>query len=143
MVPAGHRRRGRRPRPGFRVPCGRVERLLHEPPLLRTLPNGVRVVALPRAHLRTGAVSVFVRVGSAHETRALNGIGHVLEHMAFKGTRERDAYRVNLDAEALGAEVNAHTDKDHTAYHMRGLGKHAPRRGVPPARGPDRHGRAR
>jgi predicted Zn-dependent peptidase len=27
----------------------------------------------------------------------------------------------------LGAEVNAHTDKDHTAYHMRGLGEHAPR----------------
>lgn len=90
------------------------------------LANGVRVVALPRPHLRTGAVSVFVRVGSAHESRALNGIGHVLEHMAFKGTRERDAYRVNLDAEALGAEVNAHTDKDHTAYHMRGLGEHAP-----------------
>ena len=96
-------------------------------PLLHTLANGVRVVALSRPHLLTGAVSVFVRVGSAHESRALNGIGHVLEHMAFKGTRERDAHRVNLDAEALGAEVNAHTDKDHTAYHMRGLGEHAPR----------------
>jgi len=91
-----------------------------------TLANGVRVLAIARPHLRTAGVSVFVRVGSAHESRALNGIGHVLEHMAFKGTRERDAYRVNLDAEALGAEVNAHTDKDHTAYHMRGLGEHAP-----------------
>jgi predicted Zn-dependent peptidase len=77
--------------------------------------------------LQTAGVSVFVRVGSAHESRALNGIGHVLEHMAFKGTRERSAHRVNLDAEMLGAEVNAHTDKDHTAYHMRGLGEHAPR----------------
>jgi predicted Zn-dependent peptidase len=95
-------------------------------PLIETLPNGVRVVALPMPHLRTASVSVFVRVGSAHESRALNGIGHVLEHMAFKGTRERDAHRVNLDAERLGAEVNAHTDKDHTAYHMRGLGVHAP-----------------
>jgi predicted Zn-dependent peptidase len=92
-----------------------------------TLANGVRVVALPTPHLQTAGVSVFVRVGSAHESRALNGIGHVLEHMAFKGTRERDAHRVNLDAEMLGAEVNAHTDKDHTAYHMRGLGEHAPR----------------
>jgi predicted Zn-dependent peptidase len=84
------------------------------------------VVALPLPHLHTASVSVFVRVGSAHVSRALNGIGHVLEHMAFKGTRERDAHRVNLDAERLGAEVNAHTDKDHTAYHMRGLGAHAP-----------------
>ena len=96
------------------------------PPLIETLSNGVRVVALPMPHLHTASVSVFVRVGSAHESRALNGIGHVLEHMAFKGTRERDAHRVNLDAERLGAEVNAHTDKDHTAYHMRGLGTHAP-----------------
>jgi predicted Zn-dependent peptidase len=95
-------------------------------PLIETLPNGVRVVALPMPYLHTASVSVFVRVGSAHESRALNGIGHVLEHMAFKGTRERDAHRVNLDAERLGAEVNAHTDKDHTAYHMRGLGAHAP-----------------
>lgn len=93
---------------------------------LDTLDNGVRVLSIARPHLRTAGVSVFVRVGSAHESRALNGIGHVLEHMAFKGTRERDAYRVNLDAERLGAEVNAHTDKDHTAYHMRGLGEHAP-----------------
>jgi len=47
--------------------------------------------------------------------------------MAFKGTRTRDCQRINLDAERLGAEVNAHTDKDHTAYHMRGLAAHAPR----------------
>jgi predicted Zn-dependent peptidase len=99
----------------------------HNAPALHTLANGVRVVALPTPHLQTAGVSVFVRVGSAHESRALNGIGHVLEHMAFKGTLERDAHRVNLDAEMLGAEVNAHTDKDHTAYHMRGLGEHAPR----------------
>jgi predicted Zn-dependent peptidase len=91
-----------------------------------TLNNGVRLVVMPQAHAQTGGVSVFVRVGSVHESRALNGICHVLEHMAFKGTRERDAHRINLDAESLGAEVNAHTDKDHTAYHMRGLGEHAP-----------------
>ncbi|HEY6356472.1 MAG TPA: pitrilysin family protein, partial [Burkholderiaceae bacterium] len=101
--------------------------LSHDAPDLHTLANGVRVVASATPHLQTAGVSVFVRVGSAHESRALNGIGHVLEHMAFKGTRDRSAHRVNLDAEMLGAEVNAHTDKDHTAYHMRGLGEHAPR----------------
>jgi predicted Zn-dependent peptidase len=93
--------------------------------LLATLPNGVRVIALPMPHLRTAAVSVFVRTGSAHESAAQNGISHVIEHMAFKGTAERDVGRINLDAERLGAEVNAHTDKDHTAYQMRGLPEHA------------------
>ena len=66
-----------------------------------------------------------MRSGSAHESAALSGISHVVEHMAFKGTHERDVRRINLDAERLGAEVNAHTDKDHTAYQMRGLARHA------------------
>ncbi|MES2956945.1 MAG: pitrilysin family protein [Pseudomonadota bacterium] len=92
---------------------------------LTTLPNGVRVLSLPMPQLQTAAVSVFVRTGSAHESAALNGISHVIEHMAFKGTAERDVRRINLDAERLGAEVNAHTDKDHTAYQMRGLATHA------------------
>ena len=93
--------------------------------LVATLPNGVRVIAMPMPHLHTAAVSVFVRSGSAHEAAAQSGISHVVEHMAFKGTAERDVRRINLDAERLGAEVNAHTDKDHTAYQMRGLAQHA------------------
>ncbi len=99
--------------------------MVHPDTLLAQLPNGVRVIVLPMPHLHTAAVSVFVRTGSAHESAALNGISHVIEHMAFKGTAERDVQRINLDAERLGAEVNAHTDKDHTAYQMRGLAGHA------------------
>ncbi len=77
-------------------------------------------------HLHTASVSVFVRSGSAHESRRLNGIGHVVEHMVFKGTAQRSSHQINLDAERLGAEANAHTDKDHSAFHLRGLAGHAP-----------------
>jgi predicted Zn-dependent peptidase len=96
-------------------------------PELAALPNGVRILTLALPQAQTGAVSVFIGRGSAHEPRALAGISHVVEHMVFKGTRTRDVHRINLDAELLGAELNAHTDKDHTAYHLRGLGEHAPR----------------
>ncbi|MEO7339170.1 MAG: pitrilysin family protein [Caldimonas sp.] len=92
-----------------------------------TLPNGARVVAIRLPHLETASVSVFVRSGSQHESRRENGISHVVEHMAFKGTHERDCQTINLDAERLGADVNAHTDKDHTAFHMSGLGRDAGR----------------
>jgi predicted Zn-dependent peptidase len=85
----------------------------------------VRVVTIALPRLDTVSVSVFVRSGSQHESRRLNGISHFVEHMAFKGTHERDCQRINLDAERLGAEVNAHTDKDHTAFHMRGMARHA------------------
>ena len=89
------------------------------------LPNGVRVVVMRLPHLATAAVSVFVKSGSEHESARENGISHFIEHMAFKGTRTRDCQRINLDAERLGAEVNAHTDKDHTAFHMRGHARDA------------------
>ena len=92
---------------------------------VHTLPNGVRVVTITTPHLATAAVSVFVQSGSQHESARLNGISHVVEHMAFKGTAQRSCQQINLDAERLGAEVNAHTDKDHTAFHMRGMSGHA------------------
>ena len=95
------------------------------------LPQGLRLLVGRAPHAGTCSVAVFVRWGSANESARSNGIGHVLEHMAFKGTavdgRVRDARQVNLEAERLGAEVNAHTDKDHTAYYMRGLPQHAVR----------------
>ena len=90
-----------------------------------TLPNGVRVVTLSRPQVASASVSVYVGCGSVDEPRVLNGISHVVEHMVFKGTATRDARRINLDAERLGAEVDAHTDKDHTAFHLRGLAEHA------------------
>ena len=92
---------------------------------LRTLANGVRLLAIPMPHVQSVSVGVFLRVGSRDETPVTNGIGHVLEHMAFKGTATRSVQAINLDAERLGADVNAFTSKDTTAYFMTGLGRHA------------------
>ncbi len=93
--------------------------------LHRVLPNGVRVLAIPLPHVRSASVGVFLRVGSRDESPASNGLGHVLEHMAFKGTSTRSVQQINLDAERLGADVNAFTSKDTTGYFMTGLGQHA------------------
>jgi predicted Zn-dependent peptidase len=90
-----------------------------------TLPNGVRLLAIPMPHVQSLSVGVFLRVGSRDETPLNNGIGHVLEHMAFKGTATRSVQTINLDAERLGADVNAFTGKDSTGYFMTGLGRHA------------------
>ena len=93
--------------------------------LVASLGNGVRVVAIALPHLESASVSVFVHTGSGHEARRQSGISHFVEHMAFKGTTGRSCQRINLDAEQLGADVNAHTDKDHTAFHMRGMARDA------------------
>ena len=97
----------------------------HQGIALRTLPNGVRLLAIPMPFVQSVSVGVFLRVGSRDETPADNGIGHVLEHMAFKGTASRSVQAINLDAERLGADVNAFTGKDMTGYFMTGLGRHA------------------
>ncbi|HZY17844.1 MAG TPA: pitrilysin family protein [Ramlibacter sp.] len=93
-------------------------------PILKTLANGVRLLAIPLPHLQSASVGVFLRVGSRDETPASNGISHVLEHMAFKGTATRSVQAINMDAERLGADVNAFTSKDTTGYFMSGLGRH-------------------
>ncbi|MDB5752764.1 MAG: peptidase [Ramlibacter sp.] len=98
-----------------------------QPPILKTLPNGVRLLAIPLPHVQSASVGVFLRVGSRDETPATSGISHVLEHMAFKGTASRTVQAINLDAERLGADVNAYTSKDTTGYFMTGLGRHAER----------------
>jgi predicted Zn-dependent peptidase len=91
-----------------------------------TLANGLRVLTLTLPQRQTVHLSVFVRTGGQHESRRNSGISHVVEHMAFKGTATRDCQRINLEAERLGAEVNAHTDKDHTAFHIDGLARDLP-----------------
>jgi predicted Zn-dependent peptidase len=96
-------------------------------PVLKTLGNGVRLLAIALPHVRSASVGAFVRVGSRDETPATNGISHVLEHMAFKGTATRSVQAINMDAERLGADVNAFTGKDSTGYFMTGLGRHADR----------------
>ena len=93
--------------------------------ILHTLPNGVRLLVVPMPHVQSASVGVFLRVGSRNETPTTNGISHVLEHMAFKGTTTRSVQAINLDAERLGADVNAFTGKDTTGYFMTGLGRHA------------------
>ena len=98
-------------------------------PLLHALANGLRVLVIRTPGRATLDLSVFVHTGSQHEAARDNGISHMVEHMAFKGTAgplgERDCQRINLDAESLGAQVNAHTDKDHSAFHVYGLARDA------------------
>jgi predicted Zn-dependent peptidase len=93
---------------------------------ITTLDNGLRVVSINLPHVESASVGVFVNIGSRNETPELNGISHVFEHMAFKGTKTRSAEQVSNDIEYLGADINAYTSKDRTAYHVTGLRENIP-----------------
>jgi predicted Zn-dependent peptidase len=92
----------------------------------RALPNGLTIASVRLPGFRTAAVGTFVKVGSRDEPADLNGISHFLEHMAFKGTATRDARRISLEIERVGAMMNAYTAKDHTAFHTVLLAEHMP-----------------
>lgn len=83
-----------------------------------TLANGLRIASIRLPGFRTACIGAYVRVGSRFEPIELAGISHFFEHMAFKGTRKRGAYRIALDAERAGAYINAFTTKDHTGYYL-------------------------
>ena len=81
------------------------------------LANGLEIQAEvdPLAH--TAAVGFFVRTGSRDEPAPIMGVSHFLEHMMFKGSDRRGAEQVNRDFDELGANHNAFTTNELTAYH--------------------------
>nr|WP_067220665.1 pitrilysin family protein [Stappia indica] len=90
------------------------------------LANGLRVVTDTMPHLRTAALGVWVGAGSRSETPDQNGITHLLEHMAFKGTATRTAREIAEEIEAVGGELNASTSVEHTNYYARVLAEDVP-----------------
>lgn len=86
-----------------------------------TLTNGVRVVTHAMPHVETSSLGVWIGVGARHETETQQGISHLLEHMAFKGTKTRSALQIAEEIEQVGGEINAATSLESTAYYARVL----------------------
>lgn len=93
---------------------------------LNTLESGLRVVTDPVNSVETVAVGVWVAAGTRHETLEVNGISHLLEHMAFKGTTKRSAYDIAEQMDNVGGQLNAYTSRDHTAYYAKVLKEDLP-----------------
>ena len=85
------------------------------------LANGMRVVTDRMDSVETVSIGVWVDVGTRHEPAAINGVAHLLEHMAFKGTKRRSALDIAAEIEAVGGHVNAYTSREHTAYYAKVL----------------------
>ncbi len=89
-----------------------------------TLNNGVRIVAEKIPHVRSVALGIWVGTGSENESPANNGISHFIEHMMFKGTKNRTAREIAEAFDAIGGHVNAFTSKEITCYYAKVLDQH-------------------
>ena len=88
---------------------------------ISTLSNGLTVVTHAMPQLETVALGIWVRAGARDEHPSENGIAHLLEHMAFKGTKRRSARDIAEEIEAAGGDINASTAMENTAYYARVL----------------------
>ncbi len=90
------------------------------------LSNGIIVVTHAMPHLESASLGVWVRSGSRNETSQQHGISHLLEHMAFKGTKKRTARSIAEEIEAIGGDLNAATSVENTSYYARVLKEDVP-----------------
>ncbi len=86
-------------------------------PTLRRLSNGLTIIA-EQMPLDAVNLSLWLRVGSAVESDAINGIAHFLEHMIFKGTADLPCGEFERRIEERGAVTNAATSQDYTKYYI-------------------------
>jgi len=97
-----------------------------DPTQRSVLPNGIRVVTEAMPQVRTAAIGLWIGAGSRHEAVEVHGISHFLEHLFFKGTHGRSALAIAQAVDALGGQMNAFTDKEHTCIHVKVLADHLP-----------------
>ncbi len=85
-------------------------------PSFKTLANGLRVVLVP-CEAESVAFGLFIASGSRHETDAVAGISHFIEHMLFKGTPTRKPIDITRAIEGRGGNFNACTGEESTCYY--------------------------
>ncbi|WP_346845180.1 pitrilysin family protein [uncultured Rothia sp.] len=85
------------------------------------LPGGIRVITERMPSLRSVSIGFWVGVGSRDEQPGMLGSTHFLEHLLFKGTKNRSALDIAQAFDEVGGESNALTAKEHTCYYARVL----------------------
>jgi predicted Zn-dependent peptidase len=90
------------------------------------LDNGLRVATDVMPSVETVSLGVWAEVGTRHEPPEINGVAHLLEHMAFKGTEKRSARAIAEEIEAVGGHLNAYTSRENTAYYAKLLAEDLP-----------------
>src|SRR3989344_6729146 len=87
---------------------------------LSMLPNKLRLITVSIPTLESATLTVWVGVGSRFEEKTLSGISHLLEHMAFKGSKKRPSVQeITTVLDTLGAENNAGTSKEWTNFYIK------------------------
>lgn len=91
----------------------------------RRLPCGLRLVAEPTGAVPVVSLQIWVLAGAASEPAPLAGAAHLLEHLVFRGAGPWDGAELMTAAESIGADLNAWTSVEQTAFHLTLPAEHA------------------
>ncbi len=75
--------------------------------------------------LMSVTMGILVHTGASVESDKEDGISHFIEHMMFKGTQKRTAFKISDEMDRIGAQMNAFTGKDLTCYYAKSTTGHA------------------
>src|ERR1700676_2559726 len=90
------------------------------------LPNGILVISERMPHVRSVSVGIWIGTGSREETTEESGISHFIEHMVFKGTKNRSAEQIARSVDSIGGGLDAFTSKELVSYNVKVLDEHLP-----------------
>ena len=90
----------------------------------KTLKNGLTIVGEEIPYLKSVSLGILVNTGSRLETHMESGVSHFIEHMLFKGTKNRSAKDIAREIDNIGGEINAFTNKECTCYYVHLLDEH-------------------
>src|ERR1700730_3811799 len=90
------------------------------------LPNGLRVITERMPRVRSVSVGVWIGTGSREEAVHQSGISHFIEHMVFKGTKNRSAEQIARSVDSIGGGLDAFTSKELVSYNVKVLDEHLP-----------------
>jgi predicted Zn-dependent peptidase len=90
------------------------------------LPNGMRVVTEHMPNVRSVSVGIWIGTGSREESPQDTGISHFIEHMVFKGTKNRSAEQIARSVDSIGGGLDAFTSKELVSYNVKVLDEHLP-----------------
>ncbi len=85
----------------------------------KTFNNGLKLVVSKLDGLLSVSAGIMVKTGSINESESDNGISHFLEHVMFKGTKNRSAFEISDCIDSIGAQINAFTSKEMTCYYTK------------------------
>jgi len=92
----------------------------------QVLPNGLTVISEKMEHIRSVSIGIWVRTGSRDEEADANGISHFVEHMVFKGTKNRSAEAIARQVDSIGGNLDAFTAKECVCFNVKVLDEHLP-----------------